>query len=158
MDSLLQCALPSDALQECTAVNNSAFNTCTEVHVGHILARWSKAICLKWYKAEEGCSRRCIHTSSVHCTLSTVHLKCMCMCTSKLNAFSQIIWRLQPLHFFQPPSGWEKAILEQIISLQFPLLTPCHRAIHYQSERGKGGGSAGQICQLSKSLSEIDIR
>ena len=54
MDSLLQCALPSDALQECTAVNNSASKTCTEVHVERILARWSKAICLKWYKAEEG--------------------------------------------------------------------------------------------------------
>ena len=58
----------------------------------------------------------------------------MCMCFSELNAFSQIIWRLQPLHFFQPPSGRVKAILEQIISLQFPLLTPSRRAIHYQAE------------------------
>ena len=65
------------------------------------------------------------HTHVPHvCVLCRIHVV-------KLNAFSQIIWRL---HFFQPPSGREKAILEQIISLQFPLLTPSRRAIHYQAE------------------------
>ena len=51
----------------------------------------------------------------------------------------------------------EKAILEQIISLQFPLLTPPHRAIHYQLEwRGRGGeGNPGLITFVAKLLDDL---